>query len=130
MQYPASWLRTSTPEEKAAIGIVEVPEKPRPDDRFYWVDGDHNATPKDLDQLKAQWTAQVRSTAGSLLAPTDWYIVRQYETKDKPPADVLKLRSDIRDYSDVVVANIANVTVVEELISTVTTLVWPGSQSA
>ena len=127
LQYPATWLRTSTPEEKAAIGIIEIAEKIRPDDRFYWVDADNNGMPKDIDQLKSQWTDQVRAAAGTMLAPTDWYIVRQYETKDKPPAAVLALRSNIRAYSDEVVANIANVTVVEDLISTVTSLSWPQS---
>ena len=125
LQYPASWLRTSSPEEKEALGIIEVPDKPRPDDRFYWVDADNNGTPKDLDDLKTVWTSQVRVTAGTMLAPTDWYIVRQYETKDKAPADVIAYRSAVRDYSDQLVDQIANVTVVDDLISLVSTMAWP-----
>jgi len=127
LQYPATWLRTSSPEEKAAIGITEITEDPRPDDRFYWVDANNAATPKDLLSLQDQWTAQLKAIAGSMLAPTDWYIVRQYETKDKPPAAVLALRANIRAYSDEVVAQLSNVTVVEDLISVVTTLNWPQS---
>jgi hypothetical protein len=37
------------------------------DDRFYW---GHN-NPKDLDGLKAQWTAQMKDTANKLLSQTD-----------------------------------------------------------
>lgn len=60
--YPANWLRLATPEERAAIGILDVNEQPRPDDRFYWVsgpnlDGTYTAIPKDLDGLKTQWSA-------------------------------------------------------------------------
>ena len=32
--YPPNWIRLSTPDERAAIGITEVAEAPRPDD-FY-----------------------------------------------------------------------------------------------
>lgn len=47
IQYPANWLRLSTAEEKAAIGITEVPDPVRADDRFYW-NGDIN-NPKALE---------------------------------------------------------------------------------
>ena len=33
-QYPTNWIRHSTPAEKAAIGMVEIVEQPKPDD-FY-----------------------------------------------------------------------------------------------
>ena len=35
-QYPSNWLRLASPEERAAIGITEVPDAPSYDDRFYW----------------------------------------------------------------------------------------------
>ena len=47
IQYPANWLRLSTEAEKIAIGITEVPDPVRADDRFYW-DGDIN-NPKALE---------------------------------------------------------------------------------
>ena len=37
IQYPANWLNLSSLEEKEAIGITEVAQQTRPDDRFYWV---------------------------------------------------------------------------------------------
>ena len=97
-QFPRNWLRLSTQADRDALGIVETPDVVAPyyDQRFYW--GPQN--PKDLDQLKEQWTAQVKQTAGSLLAQTDWYIVRQAENSAGVPADVLARRSEIRAFSN------------------------------
>lgn len=39
IQYPANWLNLTTLAEKLAIGITEVAETTKADDRFYW-DGD------------------------------------------------------------------------------------------
>lgn len=77
VQYPANWLRLASADDKAVIGITEVADAPRADDRFYW-NGDITA-PKDLDQLKQQFTAQVKQAAGSLLAATDWEVTRAAE---------------------------------------------------
>jgi len=97
-QFPRNWLRLSTQADRDALGIVETPDAPvvSYDQRFYW--GPEN--PKDLDQLKEQWTAQVKQTAGSLLAQTDWYIVRQAENSAGVPAAVLARRGEIRAFSN------------------------------
>ena len=96
-QFPANWLALSSLEEKQSIGIVEVPDAPVAswDARFYW--GVDN--PKDLDQLKDYWTAKVKKTAGSLISPTDWYVIRQAENSAAVPADVLSRRAEIRTMS-------------------------------
>ena len=39
IHYPANWLRLSTADEKAAIGITEVADDPVYDGRFYNGDG-------------------------------------------------------------------------------------------
>ena len=53
IQYPANWLNPSSLEEKEAIGITEVAQETRPDDRFYWVqdnnDGTFTSNPKLLN---------------------------------------------------------------------------------
>ena len=53
IQYPANWLTFASPEEREAIGIVEIAESVRPNDEFYWVtdnnDGTYTSTPKLLD---------------------------------------------------------------------------------
>jgi len=48
-QYPSNWLRLSSAEEKAAIGITEEADPVRADDRYYW-DGDVN-NPKALNDV-------------------------------------------------------------------------------
>jgi hypothetical protein len=76
ISYPSNWLRLTTLEEKQAIGIVEVASNTQSwDQRFYW--GVDN--PKDLDDLKAQWKQTQNDTAASLLAPSDWRVVKAAE---------------------------------------------------
>lgn len=51
VQYPANWLNLTTLAEKEAIGITEVPDTPKGDDRFYW-DG-NTSNPKALEDVLA-----------------------------------------------------------------------------
>jgi hypothetical protein len=98
IQYPNNWLRLASPEERAAIGITEVADAVRADDRFYW-NGDLSM-PKDVDQIKSMLIGQVKQTAGSLLAATDWLIVRAAEGIKTVDADTLAARAAIRAASD------------------------------
>ena len=91
-QYPASWLRHATLSEKNAIGISEVADPPRYDQRFYWgVD-----QPKDLAGLKTQWIDNQKLTAGTLLSKTDWMITRKQETDTAVPSDTTTYRTAVR----------------------------------
>lgn len=45
--------------------------------------------------LKTQWTAQVKETAGKLLAQTDWMVVRKAERDVAIPAEVVAKRAAI-----------------------------------
>jgi len=136
IQYPANWLRLSTAEEKVAIGITEVPDPVRADDRFYW-NGDIN-NPKALEDkletkedgtplldlkgnqvvtkgLKSQFISQVKAQAGSLLNATDWKVVRAAEG-GKALDDATKAeRIAIRTKSDDFEAQIKACTTVEQL---------------
>ena len=128
MQYPANWLRLTSLEEKQAIGIVEVPNQPQAvwDERFYW--GVDN--PKDLDDLKALWTAKVKEGAGSLLSQTDWYVVRQAENSAAVPADVLTRRGEIRTLSnekETAIAACADVAALAEYVTGSTFNSWEPS---
>ena len=96
IQYPANWLRLSSLAEKQAIGIIEVPDPPVWDQRFYWSPD----LPKDHAQLVEQWVAQTKDTAASLLNRFDWYIVRQAETGKAVPQEVLDYRAAVRVVSD------------------------------
>ena len=104
IQYPANWLRLTSWAEKEAIGITEVPDPAPVDTRFYW-DTD---IPKQLEDttdvasgitttgLKTQWKAQQDQTAYTLLAPTDWYVVRKTETDEAIPVGITSFRAEVR----------------------------------
>jgi hypothetical protein len=96
-KYPANWLRLSTAEEKAAIGITECDDPKSWDERFYWgYNAEGHLIPKDHGQLVEQWTATTRQTANSLLSPTDWIIIREADN-GKAADPVLKTwREEIR----------------------------------
>jgi ABC-type proline/glycine betaine transport system ATPase subunit len=67
--------------------------------------------------LKSQNIAQVKQTAGSLLAQTDWYIVRKAETNVAVPADVTTYRAAVRTEANRLETVIAAVTTVDGLIA-------------
>ncbi len=114
-QYPANWLRLSTAEEKAAIGITEVADDPVYDSRFYWGNGtaktltdtnevDENGDPL-LDEngnqvvtlgVKSVLKAQEKVIAGSLLAKYDWYVIRKAETSKAIPTAIKTYRTAVR----------------------------------
>ena len=118
ISYPANWLRLTTLEEKQAIGITEVPDPIQPvwDQRFYW--GVDN--PKDHAGLVDLWVSNVKQTAGSLLAPSDWYVTRNAENGSAIPQDVLDRREEIRNYSNVKEITLTATTSTDELAVYVT----------
>ena len=97
VQYPANWLRLASPEERAAIGITEEPDPVSFDQRFYW----GPELPKDHTQLVEQWTQQTRTTANTLLAPTDWQVIREADNGTTMPDDVKASRQEIRSLAGV-----------------------------
>ena len=127
-QYPASFLRLASPQEREAIGITEVPDEIPYNQQYYWgYDQDGNLIPKQLEDetvtpeegepytqtgLKTQHIRQTKETANTLLAPTDWYIVRNFERNIEVPVGIVSYRAEV-----IVVSNTR-----EELISAVTTV--------
>ena len=93
IQYPANWLRLSTAEQREDLGITWVADTSQNyDQRFYW--GVDN--PKDLDDLKTLWKTKQSETAGSLLAPSDWRVIKAKETSSTMPAAWKTYRAAIR----------------------------------
>lgn len=123
IQYPANWLRLTSAEEKAAIGITEVADPVREDDRFYW--NGVKANPRPLETLKAQFSAQVKDTANKMLAPTDWMIIRKAERNVNVPANVATYREAIVTACETNETAIENAADVEALQAVVSTLSWP-----
>lgn len=135
-QYPANWLRLASDDDKAAVGITEVADPVRADDRFYW-NGDIN-TPKALDDkeqtdeqgnksvaqgLKSQFIGQIKAQAGSMLSATDWKIVRAAEGIKAVDQATLTARAEIRAASDANEAAVLACTTVAELAALQFT--WP-----
>jgi hypothetical protein len=156
IQYPVNWLRLTSAAEKAAIGITEVADPVRADDRFYW-DGDVN-NPKELADreevdaegnpmwvqvydaatesmvdsderlvtkgLKSQWIAQVKDTAGKMLAATDWMVIRKAERDVAIPADVVAKRAAILAEAERLETAIAACNNIDDFITTVQSQNW------
>ena len=121
IQYPANWLRLSTLEQKEEIGITEAPDPAIWDQRFYWgYDSDGNLIPKDHTQLTTQWSEQTRTTAGTLLAPTDWMIVRESDNETPVPLTIKTARQNIRLLCHQKISNIGITTTTPELATYVT----------
>ena len=119
IHYPANWLRLSTAQEKKDLGITEVADAPTYDSRFYL----DNGTAKPLDDedakdyegnllknedgsqmvikgVKSVLKAQEKVTAGSLLAPYDWYVVRKAEKSTAIPSAITTYRDGVRTACD------------------------------
>ena len=75
--------------------------------------------------LKSQWIAQTKATAGSLLAQTDWYIIRKAERDTSIPQDVVTFRAAVVAECDRLETAIAACSTVEELIEAVGSQNWP-----
>lgn len=135
--YPANWLRLTSIEEKNAVGITEVEDQTTQyDDRFYW--GVDN--PKQLDDitvtpekgepyiqrgLKHNWIAQIKDTAGKLLAQTDWMVIRKAERDVAIPAATVTYRAAVVAEANRLETAINACSDVPALIAVVTTQEWP-----
>lgn len=67
--------------------------------------------------LKSNFIAQVKKTAGSILAQTDWMVTRKVERDVAIPAEVVDYRASVVSKADELEASISAVTSVEELAS-------------
>ena len=73
VQYPANWLRLSSAQHRAELGISWVDDSPNWDQKWYWgYDSDDNLIPKTYTDLKAAWIAKTKDTAYKLLQPSDY----------------------------------------------------------
>ena len=75
--------------------------------------------------LKSQWIAQVKQTAGSLLAQTDWMVIRKAERDVAIPASVALYRADVVVEADRLETAIKACESVEALIAVVGAQNWP-----
>jgi len=108
ISYPANWCNLSSPEEKAAIGMVDVVYGQYPNDQYYWISQDapvytgtvveinYTATPKDLFECQNQAVTAVQAQAYSILQPSDWMVTKATETRSAVPTTWNDWRQIIR----------------------------------
>ena len=126
-QYPANWCNLSSPEEKAAIGMVDVVYGAQPSDVYYWISQDapvyadgvvtinYTATPKDLAQCQTNAVNATNAAAYSILLPTDWMVVKAVETGGTVDPAWNTWRQEIRNQAGTQVAAINACTTVAQL---------------
>jgi hypothetical protein len=124
-QYPSNWLNLSTAEEKAAIGITEVADPDIYDDRFYWGVN----SPKDVDQVKAMLISQTNATAYSILLPSDWMVVKAFETSSTVDSAWSTWRSAIRTEAAAQIAAINACTTTDQLAA-LSNVSWSNDPNA
>jgi len=121
-KHPYNWASAWSEEDKTQWGVTWQDDVDTSyDNRFYWardversltdineVDEDDNPI---LDQdgnqvvtkgLKTIWIEQTKATANSLLAKSDWYVVRNAEKSTAIPADITTYRDDVRTASNTI----------------------------
>jgi hypothetical protein len=105
-QYPANWLRLSSTADRDAIGVSWGADDPVYDQGFYW----SPTLAKQLDDktetidgvevkttgLKTQWKSMQNQIAGTLIAPSDWRIIKAKETSTNIPTAWKTYRAAIR----------------------------------
>ena len=142
---------TSNPNHAFAVeqGALEIIEGEQKDQRFYWVTFDsyqvngsvvtrtYTNTPKALEDvtetpegatepvttkgLKSQWIAQNKANANSLLASTDWMVIRKAERDIAIPSDVVTERAKIIADCTAKEAAITAATSIDELMQVLST---------
>ena len=113
IQYPASIFTLWSKAEKEAIGLYEViMDNTNLKDKAYWINGAESltwdsskktvtkafasATAKTLADLKTSHKDSINSQAGSILAPTDWMVIREQEGGTAMPSDIKTKRAAVR----------------------------------
>ena len=74
--------------------------------------------------LKTTKIAEVKHTANTLLAPTDWYVIRKMESDVAMPAKVVDFREEVKVECDRLETAIAACTGVEGLIDVMQGASW------
>jgi len=110
IQHPSNWHIWSD-EHKASMNIEEITLDAKPDGRFYnWIDnglsGISDIKAKPLDDvttdgrtkkgIRSDYIRQVKEQQGSLLAMTDWAVIRKADTGADIPTKIATWRAAIR----------------------------------
>ena len=101
VDYPSQWLRITSPEEKAAVGLTwQIPPAVETyNARFFQKTGDV-VEPKPVEDVRADLITKSKETAMALLKNTDWYYIRKYDVGEEVPEDVHEYRDKVRKEQD------------------------------
>lgn len=144
-QYSPDSLIALTADQKQDLGIYDVAYGTRADDRFYTITENapsfdqvekivkvtYSATAKDMQDggeskgLKSEWIAQINQTANSLLAQSDWMLVRKIERSVDVPADMVTYRAAVITEANRLTTAITAATTVTQLITAINSISWP-----
>ena len=133
IQYPSNWLDLTTAEEKAAVGITWEVDPAPVDGRFYISTG--VARPLEDSEtdtgLKTKWKKDQDTVAHSLLAPTDWYVVRKAENDTAIPVGITSFRTAVRDTCEARKVALDGASDIDEFIGVTTFhgMRWPAQPS-
>lgn len=132
ISYPGNWLKLSTPEERAALGIIEVPDPVDIDRRFFIeidtgniMPGFNGPKPRDLKTVQIEQIAEVDRSMANLLKGTDWTWIRFMETGDPIPEDIAAYRKAVREEGKRLKEAINNAKEVEDVKEIATKPRWP-----
>lgn len=75
--------------------------------------------------LKSQWIAQIKAAAGSILAQTDWMVIRKAERDVAIPAETQTYRAAVVAEADRLETAIAAAADVDALAAVVAAQNWP-----
>lgn len=124
-RHPKTWSAQWSAEEKKAAGITSVILQSFPDQRLYDSrhndDGSVSSSARALDGehgVKAALIAEIKQQQASLLALTDWAIVRKADTGTAIPAAIQSWRDALRSKAtemETAIANAANTDAVAAL---------------
>ena len=92
INYTSSWWKDKTEAERNAVGITWEADPPWYDQEFYW----GASKPKDIDGLKTNWVQEQKDIANSLLAKTDWMVIRAAEGGTAVPSANATYRAAVR----------------------------------
>ena len=133
--YPSVWLNQSTPEQKAELGLEEVVATNSPYNPVYYWTGEtlegatltYTGTPKDLADVQKQAVTQVNQTAYAILLPSDWMVVKAFETSTPINPTWNTWRASIRTTAANTITAINSAKDVDAVANVMANIVWANN---
>jgi len=108
--YPKQIFKDSDLLSSLGIEPYVMPEQKN--QRYWW----NNETPRDVDTLKEQMIATVKSQVGARLKPTDWMVIREADGGATMNADVRAYRAAIRAEGDTKETEVSALVTLDDVI--------------